>query len=376
MTRARHRPLKAMFFLADTDGGGAQRTVVNLVNTFPSAEIEATLVVGRADGPARGWLRPGRRLLVLGVPRARAALGPLRRAIRAERPDVLFATMVDANILAAAATVGLSRRPALVLRETNPHRSRDDLGILRRRAIRWAYLRADRVVALSTGVGRELVEDYGLDPAKVTTIHNPVDVEAFAAQAEAARRSAPPWGDWAAGGAVLIGAGRLTRQKGFDLLLRALARIGDRTVRLVLLGDGPERTALEALVAELGLGARVSLPGFVDDPAAWLAHADLFVLSSRWEGFGHAIVEAMACGLPVLATDCPHGPAEIITDGLDGRLVSPDDPSALAEGITALLAAPAERSRLAVAGARTTKRFACHRIAEEYAALLSEVAGP
>lgn len=376
MTTGRRRAVKVMFFLADLGGGGAQRTVVNLINTLRRDEFDVSLAAGRVDGPARRWLRPDRRLLALGAPRARNALMPLRRAIRSERPDVLFATMIDANILAALATVGLNPRPALVLRETNSHRARDDLGVFQRCGVRWAYPRADRLVALSTGVGRELAEDYRLDQSKVVTIHNPIDVAAWQSRAASARQCRPPWGDWAEGGPVLVGVGRLSRQKGFDLLMRALPWLEDSSVRLVVLGDGPVRGALESLAAELGLAAKVLLPGFVDDPASWLAHADLFVLPSRWEGFGHVIVEAMACGIAVLATDCPHGPADIITDGVDGRLVPPHDPRALAEGIAALLASPGVRSELAAAGQRTARRFACPRIAERYAALLRETAVP
>src|SRR3990172_10535858 len=114
-----------------------------------------------------------------------------------------------------------------------------------------------------------------------------------------------------------------------------------------MVGEGRERARLERLAAGLGLAQRVRMPGAVDDPTLWFAHADLFVLSSRWEGFGHVIVEAMASGLPVLATDCPHGPRDIVTDGVDGVLVPSNDSLALAEGIARLVADREMRRRLA-----------------------------
>ena len=376
MKRALDAPVGVMLFLPDLDGGGAQRTFVNLANALPPDRIGRILVTGRANGPARAWLDPTVRLVDLGCGRMRAALAPLRRLVRARRPAVLFSTMVDANILSAAATVGLSRRPAVVLRETNSHRSRDDLGALRRRAIRWAYRRADMVVALSTGVGRELVEDYGLDPAKVVTIPNPIDVGQWRAGADAARSRRPPWGEWAQGAPVLIGVGRLSRQKGFDLLLQALARLDASAARLVLLGEGPERGVLERLAAELGLSQRVLMPGFVDDPVAWLAHADLFVLSSRWEGFGHAIVEAMACGTPVVSTDCPYGPADILQNGETALLVPPENPALLAQAIDRMVEDRELSDRLALAASATAERFSSVRIARLYADLLVEAAAP
>jgi glycosyltransferase involved in cell wall biosynthesis len=365
--------LKLLCFLPDLDGGGAQRTMVNLANAFVRDGQAAVLAVARGGGAAGGWLDDGVELVDLGAGRTRRAVRPLRSLVKRMRPDLLFSTMVDANIVAAAACARMPGAPRLVLRETNSHRARGDLGPIRRRLVRWAYRRADAVVALSSGVGAELVADYRLAPARVRTIHNPVATCAFAAAADRAREQAPPWGGWAGGAPVLVAAGRLTRQKGFDLLVDAVARLADRNARLVILGEGGERQALEERARASGLGDRLLLPGFVDDPADWYAHATLFVLSSRWEGFGHVIVEAMACGAPVVATDCPHGPRDIVTDGEDGRLVAPEDPVALAGAIGQLLADPSARHRLAAAGRQTADRFALDRIGAEYLVLMNRI---
>ena len=374
---AQQERIRVAFFLSDLDPGGAQRTIVNLVKGLPLHRFFASLVVARGSGAARDWLEKEHEIIDLGCARTRDALLPLRRYLAAERPDILFATMVDANIVAALAARLVGHRPHLILRETNPHRARNDLGRIRRWAVQWAYPRADALVALSNGVGRELIADYGLDPARVVTIHNPVDTESWRRRAETARAGAPPWGSFAGKGPVLVAVGRLIRQKGFDLLLRALARCqgAGRQARLVIVGEGPERRALEALAAELGIAERVLLAGFATDPAAWYAHGDLFVLPSRWEGFGHVIVEAMACGLPVVAFDCPYGPIDILGDGEGGVLVPPEDVAALAVTLDRILGDRDRRARLAAAAPHIAERFSQSRIVREYARLIEAVAG-
>ncbi|MHA1536938.1 MAG: glycosyltransferase [Alphaproteobacteria bacterium] len=370
-------PRRVLCLLPDLDGGGSQRTMVNLVNAFTGHGIAASLAVARGGGPAKAWLDTQAELIELGCARTRGALLPLRALIRRSRPDILFSTMIDANLVAAAAALGMgASAPRLIVRETNSQRARGDLGALRRRAIGWAYRRAVRVVALSSGVREELIEDHRLDAGRVVTIGNPVAVEALAARADKARPAQAPWGDWAQDGPVMIGIGRLVRQKGFDLLIDALARQRRSDLRLILLGEGAGRPQLEDQVRRLDLGERVLMPGFAVNPADWLAHCDLFVLSSRWEGFGHVIAEAMACGVPVIAADCPHGPRDIIEDAKTGILVANQDASALARAIGGLLDTPKQMAALAKAARRAVGRFETGRIAGEYEALFAAVTSP
>src|SRR5262249_60411631 len=140
--------------------------------------------------------------------------------------------------------------------------------------------------------------------------------------------------------------GRLHRQNGFDLLLRGVARLRDADLAVVILGEGPERGSLEALGRELGLGARLVMPGFVENPWAWIGRASAFVLPSRWEGFASVLVEAMACGTPVVAADCDYGPREILHDGKNGLLVRRDDAMSLPQALQRILADPALRKDL------------------------------
>ena len=360
---AASRPL---FFLSDLDGGGAQRTTINLVRHWPDDRPRPVLAVARASGAGRGWL-DGIDPVDLGSGRLRRSVLPLRRLIRREAPEVVYSTMVGANIAAAISMIGLRNRPLLVARETNSHRARGDLSFVQRRAAGWAYRRAAAVVALSEGVRGELIEDCRLEPRRVVTIHNPVDIDEFRARSS---RAARPWdGD----GPMVIAAGRLVRQKGFDILLRAFADTPMADTRLAILGEGPERETLTTLARALGLTDRIIMPGHVADPAPWFAHAAAFALSSRWEGFGHVIVEAMACGAPVVAFDCPHGPADIIEDGETGTLVPPQDAAAMAGALDRVIANPEFAGRLRHAGQRAAQRFSAPAIARTYATLFDDL---
>ena len=364
-------PCRILFFLPDLDGGGSQRTLVNLAGALPRDRFSATLAAGRSDGPARDWLAGHVPLVDLNAPRLRWTLAPLRGRVKRERPHILFSSMPDANVVASLAVAGLRTPPGLVLRETNSHRHRGDLGWLRRKLIGWAYRRADAVVALSEGVREELVEDCALNPGRAVTIHNPVDVAGIAAATQAVKDSIQ---EVPHNGPLIVGCGRLHRQKGFDLLIEALADLDDAKARLVILGEGPEREVLEALSRSRGVADRVLMPGFESHPEKWLAQATIFVLPSRWEGFGHVLVEALAAGVPVVSAWAPHGPADILEDGETGLMVPTGNAGALGAAIGRLLIDKGLQGRLAEAGRKTAERFSLPVIAEHYGSLIEDVA--
>jgi glycosyltransferase involved in cell wall biosynthesis len=357
-----------LFFLPDLNGGGAQRTMVNLVNAMTTQHgYRTSLVVAQAGGQAKNWLLPSARLVDLGVSRTARALLPLRRLLRQEQPDVLMATLMEANIIAALARWP-SRKTRLILRETNSLSARDISG-WRRRFAAWAYHQADAVVALSSGVRAELIADCRLQANKVVTIGNPVDIDAIVASADAGRKKVAPFP--VNNHPVIIAIGRLTRQKGFDLLLAALARMRSRA-RLIILGEGKDRETLLEQAQALGVSDRLTLPGFVPDPVVWLAHADLFILSSRWEGFGHVIIEAMAAGTPVIATNCPYGPADILVDGVNGVLVETDNIQAMANAMDRLLGDRKQREKFRHNGMDSIQKFKVDAVLEEYMTLFLE----
>lgn len=360
-------PLSIACVLPDLDGGGAQRTLVNLAGAFQAANLNTHLIAGRADGPARQWLAPAVPLTDLGAARMRKALPGLVRTLTAAPPDFILSTMVDANILSWIARRFVSPRPGLVLRETNSHRARGDLGRFRRALIARAYRAADRVIALSEGIRDELIEDYGLSPTRVVTIHNPVHLSAGAA-VPARPQNMPP-------GRCVISAGRLGRQKNFGMLLECVAQLPD-DVSLVILGTGPEREQLLHQAAALGISERFHLPGFVDRPRDWFAHASVFALSSRWEGFGHVIVEAMDSGIPVVATDCPHGPRDIVTSGETGLLVPNENVPDFTTALNRILSDTDLAACLTHAGKESVSRFSVDRIAARYLELFAAIRAP
>jgi glycosyltransferase involved in cell wall biosynthesis len=366
--------MKLLCFLADLDGGGAERTMINLCAGLLEHDITPTLAVGRADGPARAWLDPRIELVDLAAPRARFALSPLRHLIGTLAPDLVFATKLDANLVAAVARmlVGRQRQPKLILRETNSHRARHDIPSAKKLATGYAYRSADRIVALSRGVARELSEDYHLASDRLITIANPVDIDSISAKITNPADLPPPDGN----GRLVVAAGRLTEQKGFDLLLPAFARHAEPNDRLVILGEGRDRARLEQLAGELGLGGRVQFAGFVTCPEGWFARADVFVLSSRWEGFGHVIVEAMASGAPVVAFDCPHGPRDIIQNMVNGLLVPNGDVDALGSAIATVLANRPLARQLAKQAKAGLMRFERSSITRAYLDMFHEVCEP
>lgn len=230
------------------------------------------------------------------------------------------------------------------------------------------YSQADALVTVSDGVGRDLVQIVGIAANRVETLPNPVVSPALGMHA--AERVDHPW--LAAGAPPLIVAvGRLSAEKNFPLLLQALARLRVMRpgVRLMIFGDGDERAGLEAMRDELGLHDCVALPGWVDNPYAWMRRAVLVALSSRWEGLSMVLIEALACGCPVVATDCPHGPREVLENGRWGRLVPLDDPDALAEAMAKTIASP-RNSDMLIAHAQ---RYSVAAATRRYRALVDQV---
>jgi glycosyltransferase involved in cell wall biosynthesis len=204
------------------------------------------------------------------------------------------------------------------------------------RLIRRFYPWADGVVSVAQGTADDLVRTAGLRPAHIEVVHNPIVTPELRAMADE-----PLDHPWFEPGQppVLLAVGRFTPQKDFGTLIRASSRALEAGgARLLILGDGPERTHLEALVSTLGLEGSVGLPGWVGNPYPYMVRAAAFVLSSRWEGLPSVLIEALFCGAPVVATDCLSGPSEILEDGRYGLLVPVGDEDALAKGIAAALA--------------------------------------
>jgi glycosyltransferase involved in cell wall biosynthesis len=264
-------------------------------------------------------------------------------------PDVLVASSNPANLAALRARDRSGRPiPVVITVNVDPQaalegRNRLHGGLLRL-MMRRHYPRADAMVANTRGIAESVASVAGVPRELIITIPNPVDCAAIREQARA-----PIAHPWLAPGAppLILAAGKLKPQKDFATLLRAFARLREvREANLTILGEGELRPELTRLVRSLGLSGSVEMPGFCGNPHAWMARAAVFVLSSRWEGFSNVLAEALAVGCPVVSTDCPSGPSELLAGGEFGALVAPGDPSALAAAIAATIAAPPDRTRL------------------------------
>jgi glycosyltransferase involved in cell wall biosynthesis len=275
--------------------------------------------------------------VLLAVPR-------IAHEIRERKPRVLLSAGNHVHWAAGPAYVRAGR-PAttrLMGRASNapPNRDAPLLGGLARAWDARKYNEMERIIAVSHELAGLLIRRLGLDERTVTTIPNGVDIAAVEIQA------AKPLDDpWFAPGAppVIVGAGRLSRQKNFPLLIKAFALLRrERNVRLVILGDGPQRTRLDLLelAGHLSVAEDVSLQGFEPNPMRFFARAGLFVLSSNWEGASNVILEAMAAGCPVVATNCPTGVQEQLDNGRLGPIVAMDDPPALARAMSQRLDQP------------------------------------
>lgn len=354
-------------FLPSLRGGGAERVMVNLARGFARWGIQVDLVLARAEGPYLSHVPREVRLVDLHATRVLASLPGLVRYLRSECPKALLSALHHANVVALWARK-LARVPTRVVVSvhSNPSQATANSKNLRARLMPlWAwryYSWAHAVVAVSRGVAEDLVRLTGLPRNKVRVIYNPVVTPELFEKAE--ESLSHPW--FAAGEPpVVLGVGRLTAAKDYPTLIRAFALIRKEVLaRLMILGEGEERSKLEALVRDLNLEDDVALPGFVENPYKYMKRARVFVLSSAWEGFGNVLVEAMALGTPVVATDCASGPAEILEDGKWGRLVPVGDEKALAQAIVGAITE--ERGR----ATERARCFALGEIVEQYAEVL------
>jgi glycosyltransferase involved in cell wall biosynthesis len=337
--------LTAAIYIHDLSPGGVERQSLVLAKELQQRSVDVVLVVHQMRGELIPLLPAGIPVVNLHSSRTLQDVLRLRRYLLDEQPDIFMAN-VDHNNIAAAMANALARTATkLVIVQHNPLSAGFHATVNWKHRVVPASYRAlasgiDHAVAVSDGIAGELVHRAGLPAAKVSTILNAVIGDDFEARA-----SAPVQHPWLVekDRPVFVTAGRLVEMKDQRTLLRAFAlHVREHPSRLILLGSGPMLDELRNLAASLGIADDVAFAGFVRNPLPYMRAADAFVLSSRSEGFGNVLVEAMGCGTPIVSTDCPHGPTEILAGGKYGVLVPPRDPEALALGFSRVLR---ERSR-------------------------------
>jgi glycosyltransferase involved in cell wall biosynthesis len=335
-----HASPQLAIFLPALYGGGAERTLLKLAVGIAARGYKVDLVLARTEGPYLAEVPRTVRIVNLNARRVLSSLPAFTQYLNRERPRALLSGL-HTNLIALWAK-RLARVPTrVVVSERNmlscrTHYYASDLRLrLMPYLVRHFYPWADNIVAVSKEVADDLIKTATISSERIRVIYNPVVTPEL--QARAGDPLKHPWFDLGEP-PVILAAGRLTAQKDYPTLINAFARIRRvRPARLLILGEGEERAALEEQVGRLRLEQDVCLPGFVSNPFPYMRRASVFVLSSRWEGLPGVLIEAMYCGAPLIATDCPGGSNEVLAGGRYGRLVPVGDVNALADAIEATL---------------------------------------
>lgn len=350
--------------------GGVERMVLNLVNALAELGLQIDLLLIKTRSRHLDEIHPAVNRIELGSRHTATSLLPLTRYLKRTQPPCLLAAKdragrmaVIARALARASDTRLVMRLGTNLTAAFAHKSSWRF-FLRRLPIRLLYPHIDRIIAVSEGVRQDTLAVSGVDQERVVVVRNPVITPRLI---EAAAAPLPnPWLDDPEY-PVILAVGRLTLQKDFTTLLRAFADLRKhRPCRLIILGDGRQRETLLELSHELGITEALALPGFTPNPYAYMKRADLFVLSSRWEGSPNVLTEAMALGTPVVSTDCPSGPSELLDQGRIAPLVPVGDWQALSNAMQQVLDHPPERSLLR----ESVEEYNAHQSASRYLEIL------
>lgn len=366
--------MKILLLINSLSGGGAERVVQTLANYFNASDDYEVVVVVMETWEDAYTLDKGIRKRVLRTAPicrglSRILLMPLQayelaKIIKEEHPDASISLLTRANLVHIMSRWVGNENPILISENSNLQ-SQYNVNSLKnyvmRWLIKWLYPKAAGVCAVSDGAKEDL-QSFGICPSKIRVIYNPQPLRTFhelSLQSSSIKIQQ--------NARVLVTVGRLVDLKDHVTLINAFAKVReDIDVRLYIIGDGPNRKKLESLTQTLGLADDIRFLGWQPNPFALLKQADIFVLSSRFEGFGNVIVEAMACGLPIISTDCPSGPHEILRGGETGVLVPVGDVDALAQAITTLLSDRQAITEYARKSKSRVKDFDVSRVASEY----------
>lgn len=362
---------KILFIINSLAGGGAERVMTTILANSAHRRDRFDMALALLDEepaayPVPDWLPVHRLDCRFGMVRSLLAL---RRLVGRENPALTLSFLTRANVANGFAMAGRGR-PWIVSERINTSVQLGDgpRALVSKALVRAAYPRATRIIAVSQGVGDDLVRNFGAAPGRIDVISNPVDVDAIRRRgAEIPRTSVEP--------PFVMAMGRLVEKKNFAMLIDAFARAAIPG-RLVIAGEGPLAGALERQAGRLGIADRVLFPGFLDNPHALLARASAFALSSNAEGFPNALVEALALDVPVVATNCADGPAEILAgadrhaiapplEGMAGLIVPPDDADAFAQALRDV-SRPDVRDRLVAGGRRRVADYSISRAVDRY----------
>lgn len=363
--------MKVTLVMPSLDIGGVERVMLRLADGLIRYGFAVDLVTANGSGPLKSEIPPGVHLVDFQSSRVIKTFPQLIRYLCQARPNAIISAKDYQNIVTLLAARVANHIDNIIVTthidvSVEWTRNKSLKNLIIPYLVRYTYPWAKSVVAVSNGVKWSLVRMTGLPAEKIAVIYNPVVTSEILIRAE--EPLAHPWfmpGE----PPVILSAGRLTAQKDYPTLIKAFAIVRRKhEARLVILGDGEERSKLEKLVANLGLKEDVDLLGFVQNPYKYMKRSSVFVLSSLWEGLPVALIEAMACGCPVISTNCPSGPSEILEGGKWGSLVPIGDTDSLAKAILHTLAFPPDRRQIQERGLQ----FSLDRAVLSYLELICE----
>ena len=371
---------KLMVVIHSLRGGGSERVLVNLLKGLDRYKFSIILVLYERvfDFPLPDNLEikildiyASKNLFKLAAGFISKIIN-LTKLIRQNKPDVIFSLLSSTNVTVILAKL-LSRMKCKLIVSEHTHPSvnlnNEVYGGITKGFVKFLYPRADRIIAVSEGIKEDLIKNFNIPEKKITVIYNPVDIN------EIKRFSQEdvdhPW--FYDELPVIVSVGRLTRQKGYPYLIGAFSIVmKSLPCKLLIIGEGENRGRLVKLAEECGLERDIEFLGFQKNPFKYMVNSSVFVLSSLYEGFGNVIVEAMALGLPVISTDCPSGPSEIINDKKNGILVPVKDEKALADAILSVLTNSQLKNNLGREAKKKAQTFAINKIVEKYRGIFRE----
>lgn len=370
--------LKVVFVLPSLHGGGAERAAITLLGGLPAASYDLTLYLFAREGPYLNQV-PADTRLVIGSPGRVGRLLALRRYIAREQPDIVVSFLSHFTVYAAVRAAGAPTRYVVsqqtplsgFLQDADYHWRRPTHRRVFETVARATYPGVDLIAATSSGVADDLVSNFGVRRDQLAIVHNPVDVQAVEASAS------EPIDKNLVDDTVptIVTAGRLADAKNLPLLVASLEALAARVdFRAWILGQGELEGELRQRLSAARLDRKVTLLGFQSNPWKFMARATVFVLTSRYEGFGNVLIEAMACGLPVVAT-ASYGTREIVRHEETGLLIEAHERGAVAAGLERLLTEPAVRDRMCAAARVRAQEFSVPKVVREFGDVLQRVAG-
>jgi glycosyltransferase involved in cell wall biosynthesis len=370
---------KICFVLPSLNGGGAERAAVQILNGLDADRWDRSMFLFAREGPYLSELDPSIQLSSADTASRWGRWDVLRSQVARERPSIVMAFLSYFSVLSASrfANTGakvvfnLQTPMSAFLTDADYQWRQGGHRTLFSAITRIGYSAADLIIATSQGVAHDLTSSFGVDPHRIQVIGNPVDLDRVRhAAAEPIDEAMLPKGD----GPLIVAAGRLAEAKNYPLMIDAIAELRRQMpVRLCILGQGELEPSLRQLIASKQLNDVISLAGFQANPWKYIARADAFLLTSRYEGFGNVLIEAMACGVPVVAT-ASAGTRDIISPGVDGMLAAAHTPQAVAASLLSVIKSPACRAEMAQAARASADRFAIDRVIARYDSVLERLA--